>query len=72
MSRDYGLEAQEAAEAHLEELHMALDAENEGAIVDWPDMAGPFCGCTICEVRETLFAAWPLLLEAAREEAAAP
>lgn len=68
--RDYGLEAHQAAEQHLEACWEAMHAENEGEVVDWPVTAGPFCGCMTCEVREVLHAAWPLMLEAAREERA--
>jgi len=44
--------AQLAGEERLEEL---FDDDDE-------------CNCVTCLVRETLEAAWPLLLEAAREE----
>lgn len=67
MNVDLGLQAQHAAETHLNECWEALDAENEGAVgVQWPDMAGPFCGCQTCEVREVLHAAWPILRDGAR------
>lgn len=74
--RDYGLEAQRAAEAHLEAcweaLHEQEDADMAGewessAPDRWPVTAGPFCGCETCVVREVLFAAWPILTEAAKE-----
>lgn len=67
--RDYGFEAQAAAEAHLYACHEALSADEEGeGIIDSPASA-PFCGCETCEVREVLFAAWPFLKLAALDGA---
>lgn len=63
--RDYGFEAQRAAECRLEACRAALDAADYGDAEEkqrypWPDdLTAPFCGCLTCEVRETLFAAWP-------------
>jgi len=84
MTRDFGLEAHQAAEAHLHACQAALDYEDYGdyyadldedsdgedvELPDYPeDMAGPYCGCQTCMVREVLHAAWPILLEAARAE----
>jgi hypothetical protein len=69
VERDYGFEAQAAAEAHLVACHEALHAEEEvEEYVDSPASA-PFCGCETCEVREVLFAAWPFLKLAALEGA---
>jgi len=70
--RDYGYEAQQAAEKHLEAIEAAEDAADEAGTdnVDYPPTAGPWDGCTTCVVRETLYAAWPILLEAARAELA--
>lgn len=69
MARDYGAEAQQAAEGRLAACWEAMWAEDAGEEAQWPeDLEGPFCGCSTCEVREALSAAWPLLLEAAREE----
>lgn len=62
---DYGLLAQKAAEAHLAELEGCLWEEGEGGNPQWPAMAGPYCGCETCMIRETLFAAWPHLRDAA-------
>lgn len=59
---DYGLAAQRAAEERLEAAWAALDDE-EGECED-PELAGPFCGCTTCLVREVLDAAYPHLREA--------
>lgn len=68
-ARDAGEEAQRAAEAHLEACMAALDEAEEAADADAYAEAvgkspavGPFCACTTCEVRETLAAAWPVLL----------
>lgn len=68
MTRDYGLEAHQAAEKHLEACDYALHVEIDGEAPDFPETAGPYCGCETCIVREVLFAAWPILLEAARAE----
>ena len=65
-SRDHGFEAQQAAECRLEACRAALEAHDSGDAEEmrrypWPDnLTAPFCGCTTCEVRETLFAAWPI------------
>jgi hypothetical protein len=32
------------------------------------ELAGPYCGCDTCIVREVLSAAWPHMLELARQE----
>lgn len=77
MTRDFGLEAHQAAERRLDDLGEWNDhwEEHCGDECDCPDgpppepeMAGPFCGCQTCVVREALDAAWPILLEAARLE----
>lgn len=58
---DYCYEAHRAAVDHLYACQAALDAEEEeGAEAQWPDGAGPFCGCYDCLVREVLTAAWPI------------
>jgi hypothetical protein len=65
---DAGVEAQRAAELHLDACWEAMDleeesaGEDEAAAVEWPDTAGPFCGCRTCEVREVLYVAVPILL----------
>jgi hypothetical protein len=65
---DYGLEAQKAAELHLDACREAMEQwEEAGEIseaVESPASA-PFCGCQTCEIREVLYAAWPILLQAA-------
>jgi hypothetical protein len=71
--RDFGYEAQKAAEAHLaacQEAYWELeDGEMSGEESDSPAV-GPFCNCDTCIVREVLHAAWPFLLEAAKQELA--
>lgn len=73
LSKDWGLEAQRAAEARLAVLWEILDEpdpETYEALelhLD-PPMEAPFCGCETCVVRETLTAAWPIIMEAAKEE----
>lgn len=62
---DAGIEAQMAAEKHLAACWAAEDACDEGADigdVDTPACA-PFCGCSTCEVREVLYAAWPVFTD---------
>lgn len=66
--RDYGLEAQEAAEAHLgacwdwfyQEEEWGSD-EPPGPLTD--PTSAPFDGCPTCEVREVLYVAWPIIAE---------
>lgn len=64
------LDAQRAAEKHLaacDDYMAELDecGANLSAIEELvqrlgPDPAlGPYCGCLTCQIRETLFAAWP-------------
>lgn len=62
--RDAGWEAHHAAIAHLTACADALDAEEAGEVTEVESPAvGPYCGCLDCEVRETLAAAWPILLD---------
>lgn len=73
-SKDWGVEAQRVAEAHLELLDQWMDYyDNEhdpDAGVPRPDQpdpsSAPFDGCGTCVVRETLHAAWPVIEEAVR------
>jgi hypothetical protein len=69
--------AQAAAERRLAYLTAMLYVEEEGVDGDVADIeaefpdersAGPYCGCDTCIVREVLDAAWPHILELAREE----
>ncbi len=55
---DYGHLAQQAAEEHLQACWANLDDDGEE-----PETAAPFCGCLTCEVRETLHAAYPFLVQ---------
>lgn len=62
-SPDAGWDAHRAAVAHLQACAEALCAqEDDGADVESP-AAGPYCGCSDCDVREVLAAAWPILLD---------
>ena len=62
--RDYGLEAHQAADAHLTAVWNHFHSEEEYVDPDVPSPAvGPFCGCQTCEVREVLAAAWPIIQE---------
>ena len=71
-ARDYGREAQVAAEAHVAACFDAYYA-NEELEDGQPEVGGPesapFDGCDTCQVREALFAAWPLLRLAALDGA---
>ncbi|MGK5682364.1 hypothetical protein [Actinoplanes sp. URMC 104] len=61
--RDAGWEAHRAAIAHLEAFGDAMLAEEDGYADEVVSPAvGPYCGCSDCDVRETLAAAWPILL----------
>lgn len=64
---DYGHMAQAAAEKHLGELEECLSVESGGGEADWPETAGPYCGCETCIIREVLWAAWPYMRMAAQE-----
>lgn len=68
--RDWGFEAHQAAEQHLD----ACDAwlayyddpdEQERPAGDDPASA-PYDGCQTCLIREALHAAWPVIEEAVR------
>jgi hypothetical protein len=57
---------QRVAEARLNAADEWLWVEDEGehaglhdTVPDGPELAGPYCGCTTCIVREVLDAAWP-------------
>lgn len=62
--------AQKAAEARLGAATEALFDERDTPI----DLAGPYCGCDTCVVREVIDAAWPYLRQLAlmAEQADAP
>lgn len=66
-SDDIGLIAQRAAEKHIERLDGCLYDEQDGVPdVQWPESAGPYCGCTTCQVREILWIVWPIIEQDAR------
>lgn len=76
-SVDYAARAQKAAEDRLAAASEILDFEGESQLSDedaksyeqaYQQMAGPYCGCETCIVREVLDAAWPILEEAALAE----
>lgn len=59
---DHGVAMQQAAERHLEAVWAAFYADEEaedGAEPVESPAVGPFCGCEVCLVRETLAGAWP-------------
>jgi hypothetical protein len=64
--RDFGIEMQAAAEAHLAACWEAFyvetenDDEYDGEALPSPAI-GPFCGCETCVVREVLAGAWPVI-----------
>lgn len=69
---DWGYQAQQAAEAHMDTLERWQEYYDEGEPEDErpegdpPESAGPYCGCHTCVIRETLHAAWPVIEEAVR------
>jgi len=56
---DHMREAQRAAELRLMTAVDMLLNEDDGWVPEWDSLAGPFCGCDTCVVREVLDAAWP-------------
>jgi hypothetical protein len=67
LSYDYGQAAHKAAMAHIEACEEALVS-----VEDEPDLTSPasalYCGCTTCQVREALHAAFPILVAGIRHE----
>lgn len=62
--RDAGWEAHRAAVAHLNACGARMFVESDEGFTEVASPAvGPYCGCTDCDVRETLAAAWPILLD---------
>lgn len=49
-------EAHKVARDHIEQCHIAYMEEGEE-----DPSSSPFCGCIVCEVREILYAAYPVL-----------
>lgn len=73
--RDLGYEAQQAAQKHLDLCDAAVwgdseDGEDAGDPESWPasPASAPYDGCETCRIRETLHAAWSVLLSARIEE----
>lgn len=64
--RDWGHLAHETARKHLEACAEAMDAEEEMRHDIQSPACAPYCGCTDCDMRETLFAAWPVIEAAIR------
>lgn len=50
-------EAQRAAESRIHDAHASLEDDDDS---DY-ELAGAYCGCLTCDVREVLDAAWPYL-----------
>lgn len=74
---DHEAAAQRAGEERLAYCQAQLyEDENPDPPAPAPgegqEPCAPFCGCDTCIVREVLDAAWPHLLELAREEARRP
>ena len=61
-------EAQRAAELRLMTAVDMLLNEDDGWVPEWDALAGPFCGCDTCVVREVLDAAWPHMRALALED----
>lgn len=59
--RELERRAQQIAEMRIAAAHASLDEDDEFSPVAEVDLAGPYCGCTTCDVREILDAAWPYL-----------
>ena len=73
--RDFELEAQKAAEAHLAACTEAMFAWEEAGEVDESIVSpaiAPFCGCDTCVVREVLYAAWPIMEQGVLEKQKLP
>lgn len=66
--RDYGAEAQKAAEEHLNGCWDWYDQQEYADVLGVPanPASAPFDGCPTCEIREILFAAWPIIEEGVR------
>lgn len=64
---DAGTRAQQVAEAHLAACWEAEELAEDDPSADTPACA-PFDGCPTCEVREVLYAAWPVFTADAAEQ----
>lgn len=56
--------AQQAAERRVHDAQASLDVDLDDEALD-VELAGAYCGCLTCDVREVLDAAWPFLYHAA-------
>lgn len=63
---DWGARAQRAAEQHVHDCIEAEESASDGVDVASP-ASEPFCDCLKCIIRETLYAAWPVIEEALRD-----
>jgi hypothetical protein len=66
--RDFGAEAQKAAEAHLAACQEAFWDYEEGSEEIESPASAPFCGCDTCIVREVLTAGWPFAYKSAKPD----
>ena len=57
--------AQQAAERRIHHAHDTLDMDFDDDDAPAVELAGAYCGCLTCDVREVLDAAWPFLYQAA-------
>lgn len=53
-------QAQRAGERRIHDAHATLDVDLDDGGQD-VELAGAYCGCLTCDVREVLDAAWPYL-----------
>lgn len=74
MTHPLEIEAQRAAEARLTAANEWLWLDEEGEYAgdhddarEGAELAGPYCGCDTCLVREVLDAAWPHLYRMAHD-----
>jgi hypothetical protein len=65
---DWEQAMQRVAERHLQYANEWLWEEEDGEHAgmhgespECPNLAGPYCGCDTCVVREVLWAAWPYM-----------
>lgn len=62
MSTDWRRLAHEAADEHVAACQEALWHQEYGSAIAVESPAvGPYCGCTTCDIRETLAGAWPVI-----------
>jgi hypothetical protein len=63
---DWGARAQEVAQEHVAACIEAEEARSDGLDVPSP-ASEEFCDCLRCIIRETLYAAWPVMVESVRD-----